>query len=125
VTEVLCGEALTLEYVAEVTAAVRAEDFNPNAVCIDFPPNSPFNLIVETWPTAMRVKLVLGFIQWCFAAATDINAGFKEVVVLPRERHLRTFINDDSLFFWRQRMIGFWLFGHGAGSLLHCGAMMA
>jgi hypothetical protein len=47
------------EYVPQVSLAVGTNNFRPHSVCIHFPDNGTFNLIIEAGPSAVAVKLIL------------------------------------------------------------------
>lgn len=92
-------EALPLEYMAQMAAAVGAKDFHPVSAGICFTPYSAGNLVVETGPAAARMKLIVRLVKWCFAATTQVSAPLEVVVIFPRKGVLSAFVHDDVLFF--------------------------
>jgi hypothetical protein len=75
VARVLVGEALALEDVAEVAAAVGADYFRAPAVRVRVALDAPRVLFVETRPAAARLELGLGRVEWVVAAPADEGAG--------------------------------------------------
>ena len=100
---VFFGEVFPREDVAEVGSAVAALDFCADAVGVRKPPNRAWNLLVEAWPTTIRLKLTFRTIQRRTATLTHVGALLPERKVFPSERRLRALTLDDTLLLSRKR----------------------
>ena len=92
-------EVLPDEDVSQMSAAVGALNLCAHAVRVRQPLNRAWDLLVETWPTTARLKLVLRTIQRSAAAFADIGAFIPESKVFTGERHLRTLLDYDTFLF--------------------------
>ena len=81
--DVLFGDALAFEHMAQVAITLTAEDLNSVAIGIDFPANRAWYFVVEGGPAAMGLEFVFRTIQWLITLATNVNAGIKMIVVFP------------------------------------------
>ena len=98
-TGVFLRKTLSLEHVAEVSATVIAQDLDPAAIGVPVPAHRAGDLVVKTRPTTATTEFILAVVQRCIAPATSKYPVDLEVIVLSGKRHLRTFINNDALFF--------------------------
>ena len=100
--DVFGGKSLSFEHMTQVAAALCTENFDSVAICVGFPSDGAFNLIIERRPAAMSVEFVLRAIQWCIAPFTDIvPAGLKMVGILAGIWDFSAFVQQDVLFFRR------------------------
>ena len=90
-------ELLSFEYVPQVTAASGALDLGPNSVGVGNPFHAAGNFLVEAWPAAPGIELVLGLVEDRAAALAGIPAGAEDRLVLPGERGLGSLVDDDPL----------------------------
>ncbi len=81
-----------------MAAAIAANDLRPKAIRILMTRHSPGDLVVETWPAAMAVELVIGTIQRRVAMAADESPNIFQVRVFTAERTFRTLVEDYVLF---------------------------
>src|ERR1043165_6964186 len=72
VSRVLCCKPLSPENMAEVGLAIGADDFYSVSVGVGNPCYRAWNFIIETWPSASRVKLVGRTVEWCIAAPAHV-----------------------------------------------------
>ena len=95
---VFLGKPFAQEHMPQVTFTVGTDDFCPPSVCISFPYNGSFNLIIKTGPTTVAVKFILTFVQGSIAALTCIHAGLVVIHIFPCPRPFSTFFKDNKLF---------------------------
>ena len=72
---ILGRHSFSLEYVAKVSLAVAANNFDSIAILIDPTDHSALDLIIKTWPSTMAFKFVLSLVELCVALAANIGAG--------------------------------------------------
>ena len=99
------GKAFAGEHMAKMAAAVGALDLYPHAIGVGQVRNGAFYLLVEGRPAAVSIKLVDRAIELGVAAAANISAFLIEVIVLSRERPLRTLIFYNVTLFRRERVV--------------------
>ncbi|GEM_PF-2742683 len=99
---VFVGELLTFKYVAQVSAASAAHDFNPSPVGISLASNGTRNLIVEAGPAATGREFIIASIQRRFALSAVVRAGFFVVLVFPSVGSFGAFVDDDPRLFRRE-----------------------
>lgn len=95
---IFLSQTLTFENVTEVAVAIGTKNLNSPTIGISLPANGSRNLIVESWPATARVELVLRAVQRGFAAATDVGARGKMLVVLTSEGVLGAFVFNHPSF---------------------------
>lgn len=95
-------KSLSLEDVSEVPATIITEDLYAAAVGITFLANRSRNLVVKTGPPTATAELILAIVKRGITTPADKYTIHLEVVVLSRKRHLRSFVNDDTLFLRRK-----------------------
>jgi hypothetical protein len=95
VPDVLLREALALKNVAEMAAAVIANDLYPVTVGIANLLDGAGDFVVEAWPAAAGAELILAIVKGRITTATDEYAVYLEVIILVGEGHLGTLVNDD------------------------------
>src|ERR1700689_2765970 len=80
-------------------ATVGALDLCPLSVCVRNPLDRARYLVIEGGPPAPRVELVFGPIEGCLAPPADVRPWLEVALVLAREWHLRSLVNDYPFFF--------------------------
>ena len=85
--------------VAEVAAAVVAENLSAAAIGIALLFDGAFNLVVEAGPAAVGLELRRRFVKRCSALGAGIGSFFVVVVIFAAERAFSTLLNDNSLLF--------------------------
>lgn len=104
--DVLLREAFPRKHMAQMPAAVRAENLGAVAVRVRCPPDGAFNLIIKGGPAAMGVKLVFRAVQGRLTLPAHIvAAGFKMVGVLAGKGGLGALVQDDLLLVRRQLVV--------------------
>ena len=88
-------EPFAKEHVAEVAAAVSALNLDAVAIRVGQTLHGTGDLVIEGWPPAVSVELVLGAVELGVAAAANVGAGFVEVIVLAGEGRFGAFGLDD------------------------------
>ena len=67
-------EALILKDMSQVTLARAAHNLHTRAVGVRTLLDRARHTVVEGWPPASAVKLVLGVVEWCGAADAEVRA---------------------------------------------------
>ena len=96
---------LAVKYMAEVTAAILADDFRAAAIGVGVAGDGVGQFVVEARPAAAAVELVLRPIERSVATTTDIGALGCPVVVLAGEGAFGPFVDDHVGFFVVQRVV--------------------
>ena len=88
---VLGRESLALKNMAQMAAAIRAEDFHPPSVGIGHTAHRAGHGVVKAGPAAAGFELVLGMVKRHAALTADIGACRVIVEIAARVRGLRGF----------------------------------
>ena len=75
VASVLGRHSFSLEYVAKVSLAVAANNFDSIAIFIDPTDHGTLDLVIKTWPSTMAFKFVLSLVKLGVALAANVGAG--------------------------------------------------
>lgn len=108
---VLGRHALAFEDVAEMSAAMIADDLRSPTISVSNAFDGVADLVVEAGPTAPRVELAGRFIQRRVAPSAEIGAGLLAIVQLPGARSLGALVDDDACFFGVEFVVGHGDFG--------------
>jgi hypothetical protein len=100
VTRVLLGEVFADKNVSQMGAAVCTLNLRAHPIRVRQPLHSAGDFVVETWPTAVGFKLVLGTVKFGAAAFANIYAFLPKREVFASERHLGAFVDYYLLLFW-------------------------
>ena len=95
---IFLGETLTLENVAEMTLAVRTDDFDPSAVRVGMTGDCIVDFVIEAWPAPVADKFVLGAVERGIALAAKIQAGIFGQRVAPITGRLGAFVKEHIAF---------------------------
>jgi len=87
-----------------MAATILAENFHAAPIGIGLASYCALDAIVETWPTASRVELVVGPIERGVAVATEVGAGPVVVIQFAGSRTFCSFMENDACFF-----VGKWI----------------
>ncbi len=87
---ILRSEAFAGEDVAQVAAAVVANNFYPSAVGVRDPFHSTGDFIIEGGPATSGVELVFRTVERGFTTAADVGTFGKVLVIFTGERIFRT-----------------------------------
>src|SRR5690554_6078753 len=104
-TYILARQHLALEHMAQMSAAVGAEDFGTAAIRIDLAANGTFDFIIEAGPAAVGGKFVLGAVQRRATLLANIHPGLEVFVVAAGKGALGPLVEDDVLFFRGQLFV--------------------
>ena len=98
-TRILLGEVFADKNMSQVGAAVCTLNLGAHPIWVRQPLHSAGDFVVETWPTAVGIKLALGTIEFGAAAFANICAFLPKREVFTSERHLGAFVNYYLLLF--------------------------
>ena len=98
--DVPLGELLPFKNMAEVTFAVRADNFHATTVRIQISLNPLWYLVVETGPAASTVKFAFRLIERGVALAAYVETLCFKLGVLTYARGLSPFVDDYSNLLW-------------------------
>ena len=104
---VLRRQFFSRENMAQMRAAVGADDFNSVSVGISNPLDRSGKFIVKTRPAAAGFEFCRRVIKRIIAAAADIGAGRKKIVILAAKGPLGGFADDNAFFLRRQLVVFF------------------
>jgi hypothetical protein len=107
---IFLGKALPQENVAQVPAAIVAQNLGAATISIGFAAHRSGHFIIEARPTAARIKLVTGLVQRGVAAAAHVGSGCFVVPILARKWVLGPFVDDYVFFLCTQWIV--WHFGN-------------
>lgn len=96
---VLGCKAFSFKDMAQMSAALSADDFCTPAIRIGDMLDSPGNFIVEAGPAAARLEFVFAAVELRIALPTDIGADRFVVLVFAGAWVLSAFVNNDALLF--------------------------
>jgi hypothetical protein len=94
-----CRVSFALEHMSQVTSTVAANDLCPlHAECaVGVSGHGARHGVKEGRPSAARLELVLGSVDWCVAAGAGICAGSRGVlVVFAGEGRFGAFLTEDA-----------------------------
>ena len=94
-----CGISLALENMAEVTAAVGADDLGSRhaMAAVHMAGDGAGDAVKVSGPPAARLKFVVRLVEWRIATGAGINALARVVLVkLPSSRGLRSLLPEDT-----------------------------
>lgn len=97
-SSVFLGEAFAFKDVPQVSTTVATLNLSSDAVRVWNTSNSAWDLLIEAWPTAVRLKLTFRTVQRRTATLADVGALVPESIILARKRRLSSFTDDDTLF---------------------------
>lgn len=101
-----------------MSPAPSALDLHPFAVRVGKPPDRPWDLLVEGGPSAVRFELVVRTVQRCPTALALVDPRLEVVFILPGERWLGTFVENNPLLGARERAKRGWVgVGHARADL--------
>ena len=98
------GKPFSHEDVAEMAAAIVAQDLRAESVGVGHLFDRAFDLIVEAGPTAIAGEFVIGAVERCVATPADIGARIFQVRVFASKGPFRPFAQDDARFLGRERV---------------------
>lgn len=94
----LC-EPFSLKHMSQMAFASGAHNFGALSVGIGQMNHGTLNLIIKTWPPAVRVELVRRSVQRRTALLTCVDPLFFVVGVQTGKRAFGAFVDDHALFF--------------------------
>src|SRR5690606_3238914 len=95
---VLGRKAFAFKHMAEMAAAVAADDLDTTAVGVGVTLHRAGDLVVKAGPATVAVELVGRLVQRGVALPADVSAGGLVVGVLADEGALRPLVEDDAGF---------------------------
>ena len=88
---------LSEKHMAEMAAAVVAENLRADAVGVGLPFDGAFYLVVEAGPAAVGLELRRRFVKRCPASRAGVGSFFVMVVIFAAERAFGAFVNYNAL----------------------------
>jgi hypothetical protein len=92
------GKPFTLEQVPQMSATPGTHDLHALTIRIRYPSYRPLNLVVETGPTASRMKLVGGTVQRTPTLFTRVSSRPREITIDPGKGLFRPLVEDHAFF---------------------------
>lgn len=93
------SESLALEDVPKMASTVVANNLGPHhsQARVGLLPHSIGECVPESWPSAARVELVVGFVERCRAPGAAVNACIRVVLVeLAGPRRFSALLAEDA-----------------------------
>ena len=90
---------------AQVAAAVLAGDFDAGPIGVGFSMDRAFDFIVESWPAAPAVELVVGFVKRSVATLAKVGSFDEMVGVLSGKGVFGPFVEQHPAFFRGQFVV--------------------
>src|SRR5690606_36503245 len=96
---ILFRESLACKYMAEVTAAVRADDLRTSSVRIRHSIDRARDFVIKARPSAVGVKFVVRTVKRGITSPAYISSRFLMLVILSGKRSFRAFVKYNPFLF--------------------------